>query len=117
MGPLDFCILIFIFVKLFQLHPESSGGHNVEQTAVVDNFHCLLYPTNMLNCSWSFPTLQKESQLFVYIRYSFVFKQHIIKNGHIYNHGTLKRINSFECVSLSLSIHSACVTVKQQFNL
>ncbi len=69
----NFYILMFILMKLFQTYPESSVEYDVERTAVADNFLCLLYPTNILNCSWSFPTLQKESQLFVYIRYSYFF--------------------------------------------
>ncbi|XP_057713872.1 granulocyte-macrophage colony-stimulating factor receptor subunit alpha-like isoform X1 [Corythoichthys intestinalis] len=31
-----------------------------------ENFNCYLYPTNLLNCSWTFPLL-KDAQLFVYI--------------------------------------------------
>ncbi|XP_049454089.1 granulocyte-macrophage colony-stimulating factor receptor subunit alpha-like isoform X2 [Epinephelus fuscoguttatus] len=51
------------------IYPESTSkeGHYVEEPEVNDNFHCLLYPTNTLNCSWSFHTLQKDTQLFVHI--------------------------------------------------
>ncbi|MED6245232.1 hypothetical protein ATANTOWER_000442 [Ataeniobius toweri] len=31
---------------------------------------CVLYPTNMLNCSWSFHTLEKDAQLSVSVRVS-----------------------------------------------
>ncbi|XP_051268542.1 granulocyte-macrophage colony-stimulating factor receptor subunit alpha [Dicentrarchus labrax] len=49
------------------LFPEKD--HYVEREAMnKENFLCLLYPTNELNCSWSFNTLQKDTQLFVYIR-------------------------------------------------
>nr|XP_046263257.1 granulocyte-macrophage colony-stimulating factor receptor subunit alpha-like [Scatophagus argus] len=41
--------------------------HHVEEDAVYDNYRCLLYPTNILNCSWSFHKLHEDTQLFVYI--------------------------------------------------
>lgn len=73
-----FWFLLFMFVVLFQIYPQSSSvqGHNVEQGKVNNNFRCFLYPTNTLNCSWSFHTLQKDAQLLVHIRYSY-FKYHI----------------------------------------
>lgn len=51
------------------IYPQSPSmqGHDVEMTVVVDNFHCLVYPTNLLNCSWSFHALQKDTQLFIHI--------------------------------------------------
>ncbi|XP_034411057.1 granulocyte-macrophage colony-stimulating factor receptor subunit alpha-like isoform X2 [Cyclopterus lumpus] len=39
-------------------------GHDVEFNV---NDLCLLYPTDILNCSWSFDTLQKDAQLFVHL--------------------------------------------------
>ncbi|KAF1383411.1 hypothetical protein PFLUV_G00131620 [Perca fluviatilis] len=49
-------------------HISSDPGHDVEEDTVdAKNFHCLFYPTNILNCSWSFPTLQKDTQIFVNI--------------------------------------------------
>ncbi|KAK9539320.1 hypothetical protein VZT92_004432 [Zoarces viviparus] len=47
------------------IHPQSPSGqaHRVEE----DNFRCLYYPTDVLNCSWSFHTLEKDAQLFVQI--------------------------------------------------
>ncbi|XP_060939803.1 interleukin-13 receptor subunit alpha-1-like [Limanda limanda] len=39
--------------------------HSVELTDVRETFICLLYPTNLLNCSWSFLTLEKDMQLSV----------------------------------------------------
>ncbi|XP_041660147.1 interleukin-5 receptor subunit alpha-like [Cheilinus undulatus] len=43
---------------------------NFTMGAVVDerNFPCFLYPTNLLNCSWSFSTLQEDAQLSVDLR-------------------------------------------------
>lgn len=32
------------------------------------DFKCLLYPTNSLNCSWSFQSLEKEAEVSVYTR-------------------------------------------------
>ncbi|XP_070775087.1 interleukin-5 receptor subunit alpha-like isoform X1 [Enoplosus armatus] len=48
-------------------HSSSVQRHHIEDTEVDGNFLCVLYPTNILNCSWSFNTLQKDTQLFVYI--------------------------------------------------
>ncbi|KAM8850539.1 interleukin-13 receptor subunit alpha-1-like isoform 2-T3 [Spinachia spinachia] len=45
----------------------SSGNGHVGMADVSKNFLCLFHPTNLLNCSWSFHTLQKEAQLFVHI--------------------------------------------------
>ncbi|XP_031614774.1 uncharacterized protein LOC116335267 [Oreochromis aureus] len=36
-------------------------------TDIKEKFICLLYPTNELNCSWSFNTLEKDAQLSVFI--------------------------------------------------
>ncbi|XP_054452146.1 uncharacterized protein LOC129088907 isoform X3 [Anoplopoma fimbria] len=50
------------------IHTQPIGQvHNVEEDKVFDNFCCLLYPTNILNCSWSFHTLEEDAQLFVHI--------------------------------------------------
>ncbi|XP_068593900.1 interleukin-13 receptor subunit alpha-1-like [Cebidichthys violaceus] len=51
------------------IHTQSPPGqvHCVEEAKVDDNFRCLYYPTNELNCSWSFHTLEKDAQLFVHI--------------------------------------------------
>ncbi|XP_053293698.1 uncharacterized protein LOC128454355 isoform X2 [Pleuronectes platessa] len=43
------------------------GGDSIELTDVRETFICLLYPTNLLNCSWSFLTLEKDMQLSVSI--------------------------------------------------
>ncbi|XP_026230242.1 granulocyte-macrophage colony-stimulating factor receptor subunit alpha-like isoform X2 [Anabas testudineus] len=46
----------------------SSGEENfLLKNEVNETFFCYLYPTNELNCSWSFQTLQKDTQLSVYI--------------------------------------------------
>ncbi|XP_038574570.1 interleukin-13 receptor subunit alpha-1-like isoform X2 [Micropterus salmoides] len=50
-----------------ELSPLNSSGDDIEEAALEDNFLCVLYPTNTLNCSWSFHTLQKDTQLSVYI--------------------------------------------------
>ncbi|XP_035761974.1 uncharacterized protein LOC102782806 [Neolamprologus brichardi] len=36
-------------------------------TDIKEKFICLLYPTNELNCSWSFNTLEKDTKLSVFI--------------------------------------------------
>uniref|UniRef100_UPI0037E93F66 interleukin-13 receptor subunit alpha-1-like n=1 Tax=Semicossyphus pulcher TaxID=241346 RepID=UPI0037E93F66 len=47
---------------------SSVQGHYVEKDAIVDtNFLCVLYPTNILNCSWWFHNLQNDTQLSVSI--------------------------------------------------
>lgn len=38
-----------------------------ELTDLKEKFICLLYPTNELNCSWSFHTLETDTQLSVYV--------------------------------------------------
>ncbi|XP_044074955.1 granulocyte-macrophage colony-stimulating factor receptor subunit alpha-like isoform X2 [Siniperca chuatsi] len=55
-------------MEIDELNAQSSvEGNYIMKTAVEGNFLCALYPTNTLNCSWSFHTLQKNAQLFVYI--------------------------------------------------
>lgn len=71
-----FCLNIDIFfygfsIVFFMLQIEyisSEPGFEAEKNAVIDNFRCLLYPTNLLNCSWSFDTFQVDPQLSVYFR-------------------------------------------------
>ncbi|XP_034095725.1 uncharacterized protein LOC117562059 isoform X2 [Gymnodraco acuticeps] len=43
----------------------SVQGHEVELENI--DLTCVLYPTNILNCSWSFNTVQQDTQLFVNI--------------------------------------------------
>ncbi|XP_035525874.1 granulocyte-macrophage colony-stimulating factor receptor subunit alpha-like [Morone saxatilis] len=63
----DVCMDEIIPDELFQI--QTTQQDQVETDAMdKENFLCLLYPTNELNCSWSFNTLQKDTQLFVYIR-------------------------------------------------
>lgn len=57
-----------MFVNLLQLQCYPEEDDYVEEEAVTDNFHCLLYPKNKLNCSWSFNTLQDDTEVFVDIR-------------------------------------------------
>ncbi|KAJ4944191.1 hypothetical protein JOQ06_012736 [Pogonophryne albipinna] len=46
----------------------SVQGHEVEREHIHDKDPtCVLYPTNILNCSWSFNTVQQDTQLFVNI--------------------------------------------------
>ncbi|XP_074506528.1 uncharacterized protein LOC141776679 [Sebastes fasciatus] len=49
------------------LNPPEQENHVEEEKVNEDVFRCLLYPTNLLNCSWSFHTLQKDTHLFVNI--------------------------------------------------
>ncbi|XP_065809869.1 interleukin-5 receptor subunit alpha isoform X1 [Labrus bergylta] len=52
------------------LFPQSWSelGQYFEVAAKMDqNISCLLHPTNILNCSWWFPTLKKDTQLSVYM--------------------------------------------------
>ncbi|CAJ1071632.1 interleukin-5 receptor subunit alpha-like [Xyrichtys novacula] len=47
---------------------SSKQGLKVEAAAVKErNFQCHLYATELLSCSWSFPTLQNDTHLSVYI--------------------------------------------------
>ncbi|KAK5919209.1 hypothetical protein CgunFtcFv8_023117 [Champsocephalus gunnari] len=46
---------------------SSVQDHHVEMDNIYEKVYCLLYPTNILNCSWSFDTLQQDTQLFVNI--------------------------------------------------
>ncbi|XP_013864375.1 granulocyte-macrophage colony-stimulating factor receptor subunit alpha [Austrofundulus limnaeus] len=39
----------------------------LERTELEETFTCLLYPTHIMNCSWLFHTLEKDTQLSVYI--------------------------------------------------
>ncbi|KAF0047305.1 hypothetical protein F2P81_000938 [Scophthalmus maximus] len=47
----------------------NSSGHedDLDMSDVNETFTCLLYPTNVVNCSWSFLTLEKATQLSVFI--------------------------------------------------
>ncbi|XP_017275812.1 granulocyte-macrophage colony-stimulating factor receptor subunit alpha [Kryptolebias marmoratus] len=40
----------------------------MEMSDLEDAFTCLLYPTHVINCSWSFLTLEEDTQLLLYIR-------------------------------------------------
>lgn len=46
---------------------HSFQGEMVEMDPESNTFPCLLYPTNELNCTWSFHTLQNDTQVFVTI--------------------------------------------------
>ncbi|XP_073347632.1 uncharacterized protein [Pagrus major] len=49
---------------------QSTEQEPDEEWAVLSdpkNFPCYLYLTNIVNCSWSFPTLQKDTELFISI--------------------------------------------------
>ncbi|XP_070701553.1 interleukin-5 receptor subunit alpha-like [Pempheris klunzingeri] len=54
---------------IHDLYVESSSvpGSYVQDDALHNLFPCHLYPSNLLNCSWSCDTLQKDIQLFIYI--------------------------------------------------
>ncbi|XP_034469677.1 uncharacterized protein LOC117778300 [Hippoglossus hippoglossus] len=55
---------------LYVAHFMNSSLQEEEEldlTEVDETFICLLYPTNLLNCSWSFLTLEKDMQLSVSI--------------------------------------------------
>ncbi|XP_078120765.1 uncharacterized protein LOC144526904 isoform X2 [Sander vitreus] len=75
-------------------HSTSEQEHYVEEDKVDDrNFRCLLYPTNILNCSWSFPTLQKDTQIFVNIS---VCDDH--GAGHSLNLSSEERVGSMSSI-------------------
>ncbi|XP_077580695.1 granulocyte-macrophage colony-stimulating factor receptor subunit alpha-like isoform X2 [Stigmatopora nigra] len=42
-------------------------AHVIVEIQDKENFNCYLYPTNLLNCSWTFLTLHQNAQLYVYI--------------------------------------------------
>ncbi|XP_074544025.1 uncharacterized protein LOC141803880 [Halichoeres trimaculatus] len=92
------------------VHSSSAEGVQVELAAVKDgeNFICLLYPTKLLNCSWSFLSLKKDAQLSVSIS--------ICSDGstiHSLNNSSENRVGS---VSLTLSEHQAPEVILQ-FNI
>ncbi|XP_031162674.2 granulocyte-macrophage colony-stimulating factor receptor subunit alpha-like isoform X2 [Sander lucioperca] len=75
-------------------HSTSEQEHYVEKDEVDENnFRCLLYPTNILNCSWSFPTLQKDAQIFVNIS---VCDDH--GAGHSLNLSSEERVGSMSSI-------------------
>lgn len=57
-----------MFFLLQISHISLDKGFNVEEAAVIKNFRCLFYPTNIFNCSWSFDTLHADTQLSFYFR-------------------------------------------------
>ncbi|XP_054624604.1 interleukin-5 receptor subunit alpha-like isoform X2 [Dunckerocampus dactyliophorus] len=50
-----------------QVLSSSSPEYDLVDIEENTNFCCSLYPTNILNCSWSFLDLQQDAQLCVYI--------------------------------------------------
>lgn len=64
--------LFFIFAKLFQLSVTASSfpDETLLKTDINETFTCFLYPTKLLNCSWSFHNLPEDTQLSVCIRYT-----------------------------------------------
>ncbi|XP_051902063.1 granulocyte-macrophage colony-stimulating factor receptor subunit alpha-like [Hippocampus zosterae] len=50
-----------------QVSSFSEQKYDIVNIAEDDNFRCFLYPTNLLNCSWNFPTSLQEAQLSIYI--------------------------------------------------
>ncbi|XP_029380730.1 granulocyte-macrophage colony-stimulating factor receptor subunit alpha-like isoform X2 [Echeneis naucrates] len=82
------CKIPRLTMKLFFVHPEfwssvlvlfaiqvTKGDEDIcfeEKDEYIvtkehENFTCILYPTNLLNCSWSLQGLEKDVQLSVYI--------------------------------------------------
>ncbi|XP_031711169.1 granulocyte-macrophage colony-stimulating factor receptor subunit alpha-like isoform X2 [Anarrhichthys ocellatus] len=49
------------------LHSPLGQEHCFKEAKVDDNFCCLYYPTDVLNCLWSFHSLEKDAQLFIQI--------------------------------------------------
>lgn len=104
-----------MFVTLPQMSHHSSTDVDIEEDAVKENFICLIYPTNLLNCSWSFLTLQKETQFMAIIRWSFIINHHknsivlviIDKYECIYHTGLLDRM-FVKHITFSLCLPSIC---------
>ncbi|XP_076600413.1 uncharacterized protein LOC143328877 [Chaetodon auriga] len=90
------------------LQPFPELGDYVELDAVIDKFLCLLYPTNVLNCTWSFHTLQKATQLSVYI--SVCDNERAV---HSLNYPSAERVGSR---SLALREHEVLYVILQ-FNV
>lgn len=84
---------------------QVSSSQDVELEAVIHNFLCLLYPTNILNCSWSFHTLQKAAQLTVYI--SICDNERAV---HALNYSSAERVGSR---SLALREHEVSYVILQ----
>ncbi|XP_054870653.1 granulocyte-macrophage colony-stimulating factor receptor subunit alpha-like [Amphiprion ocellaris] len=86
-----------IDVGLVRVQDSTAMEDHVEKTDVEEKFICLLYPTNILNCSWSFDTSEKDIQLSVHM--SFCDEDTAVHS--LYN-SSAERVGS---VSLDLSEH------------
>ncbi|XP_022050938.2 granulocyte-macrophage colony-stimulating factor receptor subunit alpha-like [Acanthochromis polyacanthus] len=58
-----------IELGLVRVQDSTEMDDHVERTDVEEKFICLLYPTNILNCSWSFDTSEKDFQLSVHMSF------------------------------------------------
>ncbi|XP_049603072.1 granulocyte-macrophage colony-stimulating factor receptor subunit alpha isoform X2 [Syngnathus scovelli] len=94
-----------------QLLSSSLHEHNFMDIEENNNFNCFLYPTNLLNCSWIFPTLDKEFQLYVHISIcdnnSTVQPLHLISKQH--SGSTCIALKQYEClyviIQFNVSLH------------
>nr|XP_057923351.1 interleukin-5 receptor subunit alpha-like [Doryrhamphus excisus] len=54
-------------INNLQVLSSSDPDYDVVDIEKNTNFFCGLYPTNILNCSWTFLDLQQDAELYVYI--------------------------------------------------
>lgn len=94
---LDVC-QVDIITGLVRVQDSTEMEDVVDKTDVEEKFICLLYPTNILNCSWSFDTSEKDIQLSVHM--SFCDEDTVV---HSLYHSSVERVGS---VSLDLSEHT-----------
>lgn len=105
------------FVKLFQLQMQSFSARGNVEIDIEENqdFSCFLNPANILNCSWSFQSLQRDAQLSVYIRYYVCLNEKSLCD--------LVQINIFRkqsssnvliVLSISVSLHAVFAMIKEQ---
>ncbi|XP_062260414.1 granulocyte-macrophage colony-stimulating factor receptor subunit alpha-like [Platichthys flesus] len=106
----DVCQGDKVMEELHVLDFVNSALHEdfIELTDVRETFICLLYPKNLLNCSWSFLTLEKDMQLSVSISVC-----HDTTTVRTLNQSSVERVGSR---SLNLEQHEE-LHVILQFNM
>ncbi|GLD74122.1 uncharacterized protein AKAME5_002545000 [Lates japonicus] len=85
---------------------SSSPDETLLKTDVNETFTCLLYPTNLLNCSWSFHNLPEDTQLSVCISIC----------DDVIGVDSLSSVERVGSTSLTLQQHEALL-VKLKFNM
>ncbi|XP_077580534.1 granulocyte-macrophage colony-stimulating factor receptor subunit alpha-like [Stigmatopora nigra] len=61
------CLIYRTQIQTMPIKVQTEPAHVIVEIQDKENFNCYLYPTNLLNCSWTFLTLHQDAQLYVYI--------------------------------------------------